>query len=799
MRRPGLSLFLSFLFGIILEYNQMISLTLILILLFPASVLLLYCLKKQSGISFFHIAGLFLLISFLGAGYFHFVSSHPDLLVAKEGQSCHISGRVLSIQVKSDSYFQMVVRDETAQKRIIKIYDSCTDPENLAGEYVVVQGTIILPQHQRNPGLFDYNLYLKTRGIDVIVLADHYWIVEGSDHWNRFLFYPAKLKYGFMKRLTDVMEVEQAGILAGILLGDNSMMDSETYEAFQKNGIAHVLSVSGIHVGIIYCYVSMILGRKKTLLFYIITGLVLIFYAALSEFSPSVVRAVTMIFIHMMSKITYRRYDFLSCIAASGMAMILYQPYSFLNAGFQLSFIAVFSLAFFMPLGERGLCQLEQKGTNLWIVEIWRFFLPLIVVQFGMLPLTIYLFDSISTVSLFINPVAIFLASILVPAGLCLIPLSFLGEVIFSFGAKPVAWLIDRLVFLNQLFYLPGKSFFYIPGPPLFLILCIYFFGFYFASETFRILIQRRKKIRYIGIAFILVIIAGLLSIPANEWGRDANLVFLDVGQGDCLHIRTPEGKNILIDGGGNVNYDIGKNVLLPYLLKNGVSTIDLALITHLHTDHYLGISQLSSLIPVKQIGVFEGNQLGKKEILDCFEVGADGFLYLKAGDRIQIEKDIYLDVLYPFGGTESEYQKILEDETDENKSCLILKLYYDGLTVLMTGDMDTEGERELISCYEKASEIMDVDVLKIGHHGSRFSTSDEFLKITSPDIAIFQVGKNNFGHPHPTVIDKCAKKGIIIYRNDMNGAIVLNKEDTTWHIKTLLPKSMLIEELIKK
>jgi competence protein ComEC len=150
---------------------------------------------------------------------------------------------------------------------------------------------------------------------------------------------------------------------------------------------------------------------------------------------------------------------------------------------------------------------------------------------------------------------------------------------------------------------------------------------------------------------------------------------------------------------------------------------------------------------------------------------------------------------LYPEKRDDEEYQKLLMEEQDENRSSLILKVYYKGMTVIMTGDLGFDGEKELLDCYSDNPEVLRADVLKIGHHGSRYSTGDDFLNAVHPKIAVFQVGKNNFGHPNPSVIEKCQKKGIIIYRNDQNGAIIFNRKGQIWHIKVLLRKNMHIKE----
>jgi competence protein ComEC len=112
-----------------------------------------------------------------------------------------------------------------------------------------------------------------------------------------------------------------------------------------------------------------------------------------------------------------------------------------------------------------------------------------------------------------------------------------------------------------------------------------------------------------------------------------------------------------------------------------------------------------------------------------------------------------------------------------------------------MTGDLSTGGEAEIMKRYRDEPGMLRADILKVGHHGSKYSTSDAFLEVVGPKVAVFQVGKNNFGHPHPSIIEKCSKKGIMIYRNDRNGAVIFEKEGQVWRIRAMLPKSMHIKE----
>ena len=225
------------------------------------------------------------------------------------------------------------------------------------------------------------------------------------------------------------------------------------------------------------------------------------------------------------------------------------------------------------------------------------------------------------------------------------------------------------------------------------------------------------------------------------------DIIFIDVGQGDATHINCGN-VDVLIDGGGQRNYNIGKNTLKSYFLKNGNSDVDLAVSTHKHMDHFKGLTELTDCFKVKSLktGLTAGNNF---------------IISDKKRKKAEIR------TLWPL--------EIGKNEQDENKNCSVFLVTYNGYKIMITGDLDSVGEREMISYYENSGEgldVLDCDILKIGHHGSETATSDEFLKVTSPRYAVIQVGKNMYGHPSPETVEKLEKNDIIILRNDKNGAV---------------------------
>lgn len=794
MRRPVIFLLLFFALGIVLEYHLMPGPFHFFI--FAAVLTAIYIGSRlfNRGSERTGLVCLFLFVTLLGSVWFCLEEHQSDPLEKAEGNIRTVEGRIITVQIKDD-YCRMLITAGSAGKRLIQVKGSIREPAELIGKWAVVRGVVTIPAERRNPGLFDYRLYLKTKGVRVILLCDTTQVAIQKEHSSFILSQIASLKYSFLDRLKKEMSAETYGLMAGMLFGDRSYISDDVYESFQKNGVAHILSVSGIHVGIVYLFISRLLGNRKTKTFYLLAALMLVFYAALSEFSPSVVRSVVMILIHMFSKVSCRRYDFMSCTCASALGMLIFNPYSLFNAGFQLSYMAVLCLASLLPWADRRIGIMEEEGKNELLISLLRYLSPLLIIQMGMAPMTAYLFNYFSVVSFILNIPIIAISSIIIPLGICLIPLSFAGGIVFCVGARAVELLTDMMLWLNQLFYLPGIGFFNMVNPSVFLLLVYYGFFFLLSSEYLRIVYQRGKR-KIIALCCSLIIVISIpVSLIAGDEYRGSDLIFLDVGQGDCLYICTPEGRNILIDGGGSLSYRVGEKILLPFLLKNGVRTVDLAVVTHLHDDHYLGLKELAGKMKIRRLGLYDGNRIREQEILTGTGLKSKDLLYLGGGDRIRIEPGVWIEVLYPGKRSDEEYRQLLQDEKDENRSSLILKVSYQEMTVLMTGDLGFEGEKELISRYASDPETLHAEVLKIGHHGSRYSTSDAFLDVVSPKIAVFQVGKNNFGHPHPSVIEKCSNKGIIVYRNDQNGAIILREEDKKWHIGVLLRKNMHIKE----
>ena len=403
--------------------------------------------------------------------------------------------------------------------------------------------------------------------------------------------------------------------------------------------------------------------------------------------------------------------------------------------------------------------------------------------QLVMLPYTAFTFNYVSVSAFLINIPVIAIAGIMVPAGAAMMLITYLFQ-------GPVCRVLGMLFYgcaeiltgINDAAYRPGMLSFDAVSPKLWMILLFYGAFFTAASELFLIMKIRKRWHEILCIAAVVAVISAGAGRLADDPFRDAELVFVDVGQGDCMHLRVREGnvltggeRNYLFDGGGNVRYDLGKKVLKQYLLKNGVARVNGAFVTHLHTDHYKGICELARQGMIDRLFVYDGNRIREEEI--CKETGLDAgrITYLSAGQTVKAGEKTQVRVLWPLKKTEAEYTDMAADKEDENASSLIMQVTVDGVSVLVTGDLGEEGEEQLLA----AGIVPDSDILKVGHHGSKTSSTDSFLDRVSPVMAVIQVGKNNiYGHPSPETIKRLEERKIPILRTDLDGAVMVDAED---------------------
>jgi len=781
LRRPIVFIALAFTLGIAVENLLKITIIVLISLLLIDFTGIYVFNRKRNNMNLLNI--LFIITILLaGALYLIIDDIKTSTISTYNNQMISGEGTVKNAIKKDDDVYKLVIdanlimNSEVKEKTIINYYGNLEKDfaiSDLIGREIYFSGIVTLPEKRRNPGTFDYSLYLKSIGIYSLIKCNQGEVNIGGNikgKGNQILNGLSLIKGEMSKKLILSIGGKRAGVISGMMWGEKDNIDDDIMEEFRMNGTAHILAVSGIHVGLVYIYLNKLSGGRKNLSSDIIIIILLICYAAMSNFSPSVIRAVMMITVHIVSKHMFCRYDFLSCGAATLIIMLFINPYALFNVGFQLSFLAIFSLAVILPF--------MQKFCSTFIN-------PIIALQVGLSPMTAFVFNYFSLSSLIGNIPVIFLASLIIPLGLLLIPLTIFHLPFFLFHiiAHAMGYLTAIMLYINDIIYIPGKSFFYIKSPSIMFMIIYYFIIFFITSELFYILYKREKYRLIIKALIAVLVLASIINVIIFDDFKKSDIVFVDVGQGDCLHIKTHNGENILIDSGGNMNYDVGAKILMPYLLKNGVTKIDAAFVTHLHQDHYGGVITLAKKGMIEKLYMYESNKAEEETILKETGLNEGQITYIAQGDKIVFDEGISVKVLSPIRKSAAYYEEQKSNQTDENANSLILKLDYNGISVLMTGDIDYNGEKNLINQY-LGTEELSVNILKVSHHGSKNGTSDGFLETLKPKIAVIQVGKNNFGHPHPSVIEKIQNKDIMLYRNDKNGAIGISVNEKGKNIK---------------
>lgn len=664
-----------------------------------------------------------------------------------EGNNAAVTGRVVSIVKKDDEYFKLqlsdvsIISDNGARsykkKILVNVYSDIADYRTVLWDRVYITGEVSIPKERSNPGTFDYRRYLKSIGIRCIITAENIENVKKAGGI-------AALLKSAKCRTADIFESalgDDSAVVMGLLFGETSGIDEDIIETFRRGGTAHVLAVSGLHLGLLYSFLCRFKRKKRSIPADIAIVLALSAYTALAGFTASVVRACLMIFIHIAGNHLNRRYDLISSTCVSMIIILAVNPMQIYSAGFQMSFLAVITLGIMIPLIQKKI-----KGI----------LLPMIAVQTGMVPYTMYVFNYVSLTSVISNIPVYFIAAAMIPAGISVIAFCWLPVI-----AKPAAMItglfVKLLLWCNDFTYMGGVFTFDVASPSVIFLAVYYIFIFYMCSEAGQIALIRRNYKKIAAVFAAAVICGAGCSVYLSDGFEKTDMVFVDVGQGDCLHIKAG-GKNLLIDGGGSFNYNVGKSTLKPYLLKNGVAKIDMAIATHLHTDHYQGLKELSQTYRIKKLGVYEANSVNENHLKKEFKT--DEILYLAAGDVINMGRNVSVEVLSPDRGNPL-------DEKDENKNSLVLRVNVKGSSVLMTGDIDEKGEKTLI-----ADTDIKADILKIAHHGSRYSSCEKFIAVAAPKIAVIQVGKNTYGHPSEEVIKRLEEHKITVLRNDEQGAV---------------------------
>lgn len=626
------------------------------------------------------------------------------------------------------------------------------------GQRVKISGNLAIPKSFNSE--FDYKCYLYHQRIQTLLYTSYGQIevIERAGWLDRAVFF-------CRSRIRDAIQVcfsgNRAGLLMGITLGDTSHLSENLKENFRLTGLAHILAVSGLHVGLLaaVCFSLGRLVRMKGLAQWAVVLSVVVFYALLTGSRPPALRASIMILVGGGAWLLGRDRNLISSLSVAALVLLIYDPFSFFDVGFQLSFTVALALILITPTLSSKIALPGRLG-NLLAVSV--------AAQLGAAPILIYYFRQLPIIATIANLAV-------VPA---VAPALFLGLVgglvgmfskVLSFPiyllARPfLSYIIGMTSALGSF---PGATLFLEPPHPGLIV------GYYLALIGGVMSLRKWNfQINFRGLLIIFLVVAVLVVWWQVGCGRSPErltVTFLDVGEGDAALVRTPDGANMLIDGGGD------PQTVRQALVRKGVNRLDLLVLTHPHADHVRGLVGVVERFSVKL--VLDGGQphpsFFYRRFLKTIEERHIPYQVAREGQKYQAGEKLKVAVLGPatlFKGTEA----------DLNNNSVVLKLDYGEVSFLFTGDIETEAQAKLV---DGQANQLNSTILKIPHHGSS-KTIIRFLKAVSPQVAIVSVGAGNpYGHPSRSTLTKLKKLGARTYRTDKDGDVTIVSDGSTYKV----------------
>ena len=665
------------------------------------------------------------------------------------------------------------------QQKACKVYAVWAGEERFReGERVTFSGEIVPFSKQSYPSSYDEQLYLLTNGYEY-KLYPYEIKVTGQD--TSLSVRLAQARAGVQGILDRILPAEESGLMQAVLTGDKEDIPEESYELYSKAGVVHVLCISGLHLSILALYLAFFLekglGRSRRTAA-VVTIFAVFAFLLFIKASPSSYRAALMITIVLLGRACYRLPDALNTMAIAACILLLFQPLYLFHAGFQLSFLTVFGIWFGVGRMERK--KKKEEGRFDWLKE------SLLVSLYASLfsyPAVAYYFSSVSLVGIFANLLIVPLCGLLLGFGLLSVVLGavYLPAGVFAAGSVYAILQFFKIV-CTALVRLPFAS--VLVGCPSYLSIVLYYVLLFFVLEY-----GNRRGSWKVGAALSAALFCAVFENPLFR--KENTIAFLDVGQGDAAVISTYDGKAYLVDGGGKFGQEfgenVGKRVVLPYLEYLGVSALDGAFLSHPDSDHMTGLLEVLETIPTKGLYLSD-YAFAENEQTDLLKEKVEKYnipLYtIKTGDSSR--EDTFL-CLYPTGNTAGT--------GEENQGSLVLRYSYGGADVLFTGDITAAEEQQLLE------QDVSADVLKVAHHGSKYSSDAAFLEKVSPKEAVISCGANNvYGHPHAETLERLQKTGVEIFRTDEDGTVLVTiGKDGTINIETMTERKPLYENIKEK
>ncbi|MFD1412884.1 DNA internalization-related competence protein ComEC/Rec2 [Oceanobacillus jeddahense] len=633
------------------------------------------------------------------------------------------------------------------------------------GSRCTIHQQIEIPPSSTNPAQFDFRHFLLQKQITHQAVLQDFNDIECISE-KGMLSFLYQLRTDLLNRMEDTWSEDTAVWINAIVFGDASAMEESITELFQRFGLSHIIAISGTHVTLViaFLYLMLVKGniitKEKTYLFLMVF---LPVYSVLAGANPPVLRAAIM----MVGLLIFQKYRWkfpysdLLCIVF--MIFILWDPYIIYHVGFQFSFAVTFSIL------------LSQKWISQSKSPVWKVFQVSFIAQMAILPLQIYYFNIFHPLSIFMNLMVIPYFTFFV------IPVMYVFAVISFLPDKMIIFLNDIFVFIHErtlqfIGWIDQTLF-----PPMYLdklsiiSVIIYFVCFLLFMQFLEY--KQEKAAAIIGIIFILPI----LMTASKPYFQDEGIVTMfDMGQGDAILVEAAKREAVvMIDAGAAFHFEdmeptrgVYKNIIRAYFHQRGIKELDAIIISHDDVDHFGSVRFILEEVNVQELIVspyFDVTLLEEfQEIQPSLKI-----TYAEAGDLLHFNDAISFQVLAPDA-----------DKGDANDNSIVLYTNL-GLKWLFTGDISKEIEEQIVRDYP----ALQIDILKVAHHGSNTSTSEVFLEAVQPRAALISAGRDNrYNHPNEEVLEVLERNQIQVYRTDEQGAIQFYYTDGGGTFSTFLP-----------
>lgn len=695
-------------------------------------------------------------------------SNSPDLPLQSSSQT--YTGKIINEPVMNSKKIEFIVEEKHTAEKIVVLFfpnEELTDDKVTVslkyGATCELSGVIEQPDGARNPGQFDYQKFLLTKGISYQMIVDDLQNVNcsGTSFWQRFF----TLRLNLIEQAKENLSNYTSSWVNALVLGDDSDIDENLIELFQNWGLSHLLAISGLHIGIVVGIVYFILIKLNLLTREKAELVMLLFlpvYAILAGGEPSVLRASTMVLLILIFRRFMIHIYVLDIISIVFLVLLTFNEYMIYQIGFQFSFLVTFGII------------LSRKWLRIVDSSIFQLLIISFVSQMIILPLQLNYFSLFQPLSILLNLIIVpYFSIFVIPFMFLFLIASFLPQwllrVLDDIFVAIHQYVMECIAFIDQHF---DFSFLLSDLPVWFFIV------YYILLLLSQYLLEyKRMKQAFISFSCLTLLLTAYASIP--YFSGKGYVTMLDIGQGDAFIVELPYRKGVfMIDAGSRFSFtdmeptsSVYKQIILPYLKSRGIHKLDGLFLTHEDMDH------------IGSAGFMIDGGLVEELYVSEFFLMPDDLANKSAENNIPVHHLQAGDVLH-LGGQQLAVLAPIHDKQNPNENSLVLYTDLGGKSWLFTGDIGKEVEKELLSNYS-----FKADVLKVAHHGSSTSSDPAFIERITPKTALISVGVNNsYGHPTMEVLDTLEAFQIQILRTDLHGAVQYQFLDEQGDFYTYLP-----------